>query len=255
LAATAFQLDPDGALAQASNSLATLLRLTQSDVRALMITSPKAADGKSTLAANLASALAHAGKRVCLIDADLRAGGAQHRFFNGSDGLRVTPTCGSELTTVLSGVIGAERAVVRTSVANLSLLPQGAVIADPQEMLNSPALSNAIDQLKSQYDYVMVDAPALADNDDARIIAASCDGTLIVMRQGAASRRAVQDAKDALLSVGANIAGIVINDADAAISRDVSGKSGNGSAHGRDLVEPESEDATLARSRREAMLK
>jgi capsular exopolysaccharide synthesis family protein len=254
--AAAVQIEPDGALAQAVNGLATLLRLTQSDVRALMITSSKEGDGKSTLAANLATALAYAGKRVCLIDANLRSGGAQHRFYNSSDGLRVTPTCGGELSAVLSGVVGAERAVVRTSVANLSLLPQGAIIADPQEMLNSPALGSAIDQLKSQYDYVIVDAPALANHDDARIIAASCDGTLIVMPQGAASRRAVQDAKDALLSVGANIAGMVINDASTAALHESGSKSGNGSAHGRDAASNESEDAVLARSRRDtAMLK
>ncbi len=142
--------------------------------RTIVVTSPDAGDGKTTSAANLAIALAQSGKRVLLVDAVLRDP-MLHVIFG------VSPKNG--LSTLLSGKAGAlDKAIRKTSANGLWVLPAGAAPAHPTELLNTPELPELLEQLYDKYDHIIIDAPPIADLPDARIIAASCDLTLLVLR-------------------------------------------------------------------------
>lgn len=173
--------------------------------RTLLITSPSSGEGKSTLASNLAITLAQTGRRVLLIDADLRLP-MQHKIFGAINA--------NGLSTLLQGGAPLEEAVEPTEVNGLELLPAGPVAHNPAEMLNSPVFTELLDTLYDRYDYVVIDSAPVVGLADSRIIAASCDATVLVLRAGVSTRRTTDLARGGLNSVGAQIAGIVVNDAD-----------------------------------------
>jgi len=183
---------------------AMFFALRHDESRTILICSPEAGDGKSTLTANLAIALAQAGQKVLLIDGDFRRP-ALHRAFDLSD------TAG--LSNVLSGDDTAEQAIQATSVAGLDVLPAGAAPANSAELLNSGSFTDLIETISTKYDYVLVDSPPTIAVSDARILSALCDVTLVVIRADHTTRRAATRTRDALRSVGGNLAGVVINDA------------------------------------------
>lgn len=142
----------------------------------LLITSALPEEGKSTTAANLALMLAKTGKRVVLVDGDLRwpslrstedAGEA-----TGLGGLLLEPE-----EDILSAVIAMEE-------ANLSLLPAGVLPAEPDLALASPHFGEVIDSLREAYDFVLIDSPPLLENRDAMRIAGHADEALVVVHAG-----------------------------------------------------------------------
>jgi len=171
--------------------------------RTLLITSPAQADGKSTLASNLAITMAQSGKRVLLVDADLRLP-SQHTIF------RVENDRG--LSNLLEGHVTLDQAVQPTSITGLEILPCGPKPPSPSEMLNSPMFSELLEVLSDRYDQVIIDSPPVMGVADARIIGASCDITVLVLRSQKSTRRMSEMARDGLCSVGANVLGFVIND-------------------------------------------
>jgi capsular exopolysaccharide synthesis family protein len=173
--------------------------------RTLLITSPSSGEGKSTLASNLAITLAQTGRRVLLIDADLRLP-MQHKIFGAINA--------NGLSTLLQGGAPLDEAVEPTEVNGLELLPAGPVAHNPAEMLNSPVFTELLDTLYDRYDYVVIDSAPVVGLADSRIIAASCDATVLVLRAGVSTRRTTDLARGGLHSVGAQIAGIIVNDAD-----------------------------------------
>ncbi len=171
--------------------------------RSILITSAARGDGKSTLASNLAIAMAKAGKRVLLIDCDFRAP-VQHRIFGVSDDTGVA--------SVLAAGEAMDGAIRRTAVERLDVLPCGPVPKDPSEILNSEQFVSVLEGLASVYDHVLIDSPPTSTFSDARIIGATCDATLLVVRIDTTNRRLVESARDGLQSVGAKIMGVVLND-------------------------------------------
>lgn len=183
--------------------------LQESGARRIVITSPDQMDGKSTVASNLAIALAKSGRNVLLVDANLRDP-VQHRIFGVSDAVG--------LADILSSGELNERAIRRTTIEHLHVMPAGEASATASELLNSSALGELMEQLQRKYDLVLVDSPAAGVVDDARIIAATCDGAVLVVRSGVTNRRVASAARDGLLSVGCRILGVVVNR-----SRDLTG--------------------------------
>lgn len=171
--------------------------------RTLLVTSPQPGDGKTTLASNLAIAMAQAGNRVLLIDADFRKP-MQHKIFN-------TPR-ETGVSSVLAGEMTLDDAVQDVGIEGLSLLPCGPIPANPSEILNSKAFGELMEQLKSRFDQIIVDSPPVLPVTDARILAASCDLTVLALRAEKSTRRAATYARDVLLSVGASVLGVVVND-------------------------------------------
>ncbi|HEX8914692.1 MAG TPA: CpsD/CapB family tyrosine-protein kinase, partial [Humisphaera sp.] len=171
--------------------------------RTVLVASAAPGDGRSSTAANLAVALAGSGRRVLLIDADLR-GPALHAVFGVS--------AGAGLSDLLStGADALADAARPTGVQGLSLLPCGPAPADPTALLNDDALPTLLDAAADAYDAVVVDAAPLSAGPDARIIAAHCDATLLVVRASASTRRGCVRACRSLLDVGARVAGVVMN--------------------------------------------
>lgn len=190
--------------AEAFRAIRTSLQyaLSESHAKKLILTSPEQIDGKSTLISNLAIGLAKSGRNVILVDANLRDP-VQHRIFGVSDAVG--------LVDVLSSGELNERAIRRTTIEHLHVMPAGDTPQNPSELLNTSAFTDCLDQLAVKYDVVLIDSPAAGVVDDARIIAASCDGAILVLRAGKSNRRVAAATRDRLLSVGCRILGAVVN--------------------------------------------
>lgn len=193
----------DSEAAEAFRSVRTSLLFGADHCQTIAITSPATGDGKTTLACNLAILLAQSGKRVALIDADFRQP-SLHGIF------------GLDNPVGLSGVLNGddvESAVRRTPVEHLDVLTSGPASGEVSQQLNSPRFNELLRQLKGRYDHILFDTAGVVGSNDARVIAAGCDTTLLVMRDERTTRFAATTARDALLSVGAMLMGIVLNDA------------------------------------------
>ncbi|HMC88662.1 MAG TPA: polysaccharide biosynthesis tyrosine autokinase, partial [Gemmataceae bacterium] len=193
-----------GALAEAHRALRTGLIFTTNAAthRVIQITSPCAGDGKTTLAANLGFSLAQSGKRVLLIDADLRHP-RLHTLFGLTDrtGLSSFLTEQADLTDV----------VLRTDVPGLALLPSGPRQHNPAELLTSPRLKELLDTLRGDFDYILVDTPPLLTVSDPCVVVARADAVLLVIRNSRKCRPQAQQARAVLDTMGAKVLGIVLN--------------------------------------------
>lgn len=154
--------------------------------RVIQVTSATTGDGKSVLAANLAITIAQTGRRVLLIDGNLRTPRAQQLLNRRS--IQVG------LCSVLNGESRLESAIVATDVPNLALLPCGPIPNDPAELLGSAKFAELIAEVRPAYDYVVVDSPAVLNGPDAGIVAQRADGVVMVVR---AAKEAESDAERA----------------------------------------------------------
>ncbi|HEX8525127.1 MAG TPA: polysaccharide biosynthesis tyrosine autokinase [Tepidisphaeraceae bacterium] len=199
------EIDPSSDVAEACRALYLTIfdNVPSSHCKTIMLTSPSRGDGKSTVAVNLAVAMAQQGKRVLLVDCDFRSPSVARVFdLRGRAGIG----------NILSAQELAEGAIHDSGVEGLDILPAGNVVGNPHDLLNSERFNAVLDHLIDVYDHVVLDAPPTVAVDDARIVAASCDVTLLVLRAGRANRRLGETAREGLAAVGANIVGIVVND-------------------------------------------
>lgn len=171
-------------------------------IKVLQVTSPEPGDGKSTLLANLAIAEAQSGKRVLLIDADLRRS-CVHRLF------RIP--AGDGLSEALTKPIAVRTVLRPSSVENLTLLTAGMPPANPAEVLSSPRWRKLLDDLRPDYDLILVDSPPLLAVSDPCAIARPTDGMLLVVRLGKNRRPAAVRARDLIRSHQLPLIGIVAN--------------------------------------------
>jgi capsular exopolysaccharide synthesis family protein len=170
--------------------------------KTILIASPSAGDGKTTVASNLAIALAQGGKRVLLLDADLRQPG-QHDTFGVENH--------AGLVDLLAHELAPAEVAQKTLVQNLELIPAGPSPENPADLLNSPRFVELMDELADRHDHVVIDSPPVLAVTDARVIAASTDVTVLVLRADRADRRQSEAARDGLVGVGANLLGLVMN--------------------------------------------
>jgi succinoglycan biosynthesis transport protein ExoP len=199
--------DSNSAGAETYRNICTALFLGAPENKAttILVTSPSPGDGKTTLASNLAIALARTGHRTLICDADLRKP-MLHKIFNINHNDR-------GISTILAGTTALEETVYTTKVNGLEILPCGPKVSNPSEMLNSEAFAEILQRLSAQYDCIIIDSPQVGRICDVQILAALCSKTLLVLKAEKSTKNAIQKARDQLLSVGAHIFGIVINDA------------------------------------------
>jgi capsular exopolysaccharide synthesis family protein len=197
-------LAPRSSVAEAIRTLRTALHfsLAGQDVKVIAVTSPVPGDGKTTIASNLAIALAQANQRVLLIDADLRKP-SQHVIFNLSSEVG--------LASVLGDRRPIDEAIIHTDVPQLDVLPCGPLPTNPVELLNNGYFSEVLDMLRGRYDKIIIDSPPVMPVADARVIAAISDATLLVLRAERSTRRMSIGARNELWRVRAMRLGIVLN--------------------------------------------
>jgi len=183
---------------------ALLFGASNNGMKTLLITSPSRRDGKSTLVSNLAIAMAHAGQKTLILDADFRKP-VQHAIF----GIDHRERC---LGSVLAGTTELGAAIQPTGVERLHLLTCGHNISHPAEVLGSSEFAAVLQRLAQEYDRILIDAPPVILVTDAQIIGALSDATLLVVKADKCTGRAAQRAKNVLQRVGARLLGVVVND-------------------------------------------
>ena len=176
-------------------------------LRSLSVLSSDRAEGKTLTNANLALTLALAGKRVCLVDADLRSPSV-HRLF----GLRVKPLQG--LPLLLSGQGALAKMVVPGPVPRLTLLPCGVDAPNPSELLGSPRLAKLVKELNRRYDYVVFDGAPILPVTDSIILASQLDGVLLLARFEQTRRHDLVRAQEHLKAAKIRVLGTVLNAVD-----------------------------------------
>jgi len=173
--------------------------------KSIVITSSVPAEGKSTIALNLAVSLADTGARVILVDADLRRPSmAEYVGIEGNVGL----------TTVLIGRADVADVVQPLGTTTLDLLPSGRIPPNPSELLGSPAMAGLLDRLTASYDMVLLDSPPLLPVTDAAVLAKMAGGALVVVGADRIHRPQLVESLGSLQTAGAHILGIVLNKTD-----------------------------------------
>ncbi|MFU8871584.1 polysaccharide biosynthesis tyrosine autokinase [Micromonospora sp. SL4-19] len=194
----------NSARAEAVRKLRTNLRFVDvhEPARVIAVTSALQGEGKTTMACNTAIALAEAGWRVLLIDADLRR--PKVADYLGLDG-------GVGLTDVLVGDVHVGDVVQRWGGKSLLVLPSGATPPNPSELLGSKAMADLLVALRESADIVVIDTAPLLAVTDGVVVAVQADGALLVTQQGRTSRSQVAAAARALQSVSVRLLGCVLN--------------------------------------------
>lgn len=172
-------------------------------LRQILLTSAQPEEGKSLTSANLSAALARAGKKVILVDADLHRP-TQHRLFKLFNNIGVT-------TALLNEDVDYEMLLQPTSLPGLSVLTSGPLPPNPAEMLGSRRMHDVLKALQELADIVVIDSPPVTAVVDAVILATQTDGVLMVMRCEKSSREAIKRSLSALNQVKAPILGAVLN--------------------------------------------
>jgi len=213
----------------------------------IQVTSPNPGDGKSTLISNLACAIAQSGRKVILIDADFRKPRV-HKIF----GLGYAEV---GLASVIAGEAELESAIYSCDVPGLSILPCGPRPANPADLLTSVLFSDILNEIKKDYEFVLIDTPPILAVSDPAVVAPRVDGVILTIRMTKNSRPLAEQAKERLTLLGANVLGVVVN------STEDMAKGGYGYgysyqyAYGDDeedespIAEPIEEATTLTRTR------
>jgi capsular exopolysaccharide synthesis family protein len=182
---------------------ANLIRaLLETRIRRVLVTSAGSGEGKSTIVANLGIALSQSEQRVLVIDTDVRRA-QQHRLFD------LTRSPG--LIEYLLGEASVANVVRPTATRSLSLISAGHPVAAPAEPLSSRRMVELLEFTATQFDVVLLDAPAVLDVADTRMLAPLVDGVLVVVREGTVTREALRRVRQSLQQVHAKILGLVLN--------------------------------------------
>ncbi len=200
-------LDPRSAAAESFRACRTamLFFANHSGAKTFLLSSPSAGDGKSTTVSNLAVSLSQSGKRVCLLDCDLRRP-RQHQHF----GVSLKPG----LIDVASGKSTMEEAIRPTFMENLSLVTSGGHPENPGEFVVSPKFREILADLRNRFDVVLIDSPPLLPVADATSLSTQVDGTLLVFRIRKGVVLASTKARELLDLVHAKVLGVIVNGVD-----------------------------------------
>jgi capsular exopolysaccharide synthesis family protein len=198
------QASPQGPRAEAFRQLRTNLQFANvsGKARTVAITSSLPGEGKSTVAANLALSLAHAGQTVCLIDADLRRP-MIHEY------LGLERNAG--LTTALIGSAEVDELLQPWGEDQLFVLTAGQIPPNPSELLGSVEMQNLILHLEGMFDSIVIDAPPLLPVTDAAVLSQHVGGVVLVVGAEKAKTNEVEKSLESLDLVGANLLGVVLN--------------------------------------------
>jgi capsular exopolysaccharide synthesis family protein len=182
-----------------------LFSFTNAGPKALVITSPGPLEGKTFITANLALTLAQMGRRVLLVDGDLRKP-RLHKIF----GKRSKPG----LSDLISGNCTLCEAAKDTQVKDLKFLPSGKAPPNPSEILGCNRMQDFVAQCMASFDFVLFDTPPVLSVTDASALAGSIDGTVVVLKAGETKRGNARRALEQLKAIDSNVLGVVLNQVD-----------------------------------------
>lgn len=192
------------AYVEAYKSLRTNLNFLagSNDVHCIVVTSTAPEESKSNVSVNLALTLAESGKKVVLVDCDLRKP-VLHKYLKAGHNVK-------GVSNILSRQISLKEAMVMPKGFNFSFLPAGTTPPNPSELLSQPQMVEMIAALREEFDFVIFDAPPISMVTDAAIIGNLVDGALFVVRSNYAATDAVKAATQQLQSAGVKILGVVL---------------------------------------------
>ena len=194
---------------EAYKSLRTNLEFlsASSGCKVILITSSVPEEGKSNVAINLATTMAAGGKKVVLVDGDLRKGSLSRYLHLNRNRPGISNVVANQCTLA--------DALVRFKNVQFTLLPVGPLPPNPSEMLATPAVEALFKGLREYYDYVIVDPPPVSVVTDAAVMCRFADGAILVVRPGVTTTQGAQLSKKNLEAVHAHILGVVLNGYDA----------------------------------------
>jgi succinoglycan biosynthesis transport protein ExoP len=183
-------------------SMNILFSIPDKSGKIIIITSALAEEGKTTMAANIAIVMAQIGKRVLLIDADMRKP-VIHTLFDvaKAPGLSDFLAQGADLSSL----------IVRTSIKDLSIISAGTPPPNPSVLLLSPKMAGFIEEMRKKYDFVIIDSPPTMMMSDTPAMAPAADGVVMVIKSGVTPRPTVQKAVQQLVQANAKLTGAVLN--------------------------------------------
>jgi polysaccharide biosynthesis transport protein len=198
--------NPRHTAAEAYRSLRTSVLLSSAGgLKVVLVTSPVAGEGKTASAGNLAAVLAQLGKKVLLVDADLRKP-HQHEVFKVSN--RVG------LVSVLVGQASMDEAYFATAVPELSVMPSGPIPPNPAELLASERMRDFVAMAKDRFDFVVLDSPPVLPVTDATILSEHVDGVVLCLGAGIVMRDEARHCRERLELAGAKVLGLLVNRVD-----------------------------------------
>lgn len=198
-------VNPKSPISEAFRTLRTNIQFASLDkeIRVITVTSSEPSEGKSTVISNLAITMAQSGQNVLIMDCDLRKP-TVHKTFRINNTLGVTSALveNVEISSVINEIEGID---------NLSVLTSGPIPPNPSELLNSKKFKKFIEQLKEEFDVILLDAPPVGIVTDAAILSTFVDGIILVIGYGQVDIHNIQRTKELLEKVKAPILGTVLN--------------------------------------------
>ncbi|HIX48463.1 MAG TPA: CpsD/CapB family tyrosine-protein kinase [Candidatus Mediterraneibacter caccavium] len=191
---------------EAIKTLRTNIQFTGTEVKSIVITSCYPNEGKSDVVFQLALEIGKMGKKVLVLDADIRKSSYISRFQVKQK------TAG--LSQYLSGQSGLQDIVYSTNFRDVDIIFAGPAAPNPSELLAQESFASLVHTMRGKYDYVLVDTPPVGSLTDAAVVARQCDGAILVVESDLVSRRVALKAKQQLEMSGCHILGAVLNKVD-----------------------------------------
>lgn len=200
--------DPTSAISEQYRILRTNIQSNNSPnpLKTIVVSSALHGEGKSITAVNLAVTMARdLDKTVLLGDCDLRHGGI-HQL------LALNPTQG--MADALVDGFSPEQAFCKTRIDNLTILPRGNIPHNPSELLGSKKMRRLLEELKSRFDYIILDSPPIVPLTDSGLLGSKADGVILVIQAHKTQQKVVEQAQALLKQAGARVLGLVLTSAD-----------------------------------------
>ncbi len=188
---------------EAYKELRTNLQFCGKDIKVIGLTSCIPNEGKTSIAINLALQFAEADKKVLYIDADMRKSVTvgRYRIMGATYGL----------SHFLAGTKTFDEVISSTNYPGLYLITAGAVPPNPSELLGDELFKETVEDLKKEFDYIIIDTPPIGSVTDAAVVSQVCDGMTLVIMQNSISYKFAQDVKGRLEKANARILGVILN--------------------------------------------
>lgn len=191
---------------EAIKTLRTNIQFVGRNVKCIMFISCLPNEGKSDVVFQLAKELGNIGKKVIIVDTDIRKSAFASRYRIGR------PVKG--LSHYLCGTIDANQICYTTNYDNVDIIFAGSAVPNPSELLEEVAFNELIENLRERYDYILIDTPPVTGMADATIVGKRCDGAVLVVEAGRISYRLAQKAQKQMQQSGCKLLGVVLNKVD-----------------------------------------